>query len=118
MSFDALLVYEAEVLKRTVTGNDPDDGVEEVEFISSGTFPCWIEPLLSRQGGLDVKEYQQARDTVTGEWRLLCNIGVDIEAYDQVLSEGRTFEVTGPPETARSPRGPHHIEANLRWIEG
>lgn len=118
MSFEALLVYTAEVLKRTVSGIDPDDGVEVVEFISSGTFPCWIEPRLSAQGGLRVNEHQQGRDTITAEWQLLCLLGVDVEAYDQIRHESRLYEVIGPPSTARSPRGPHHIEANLRFIEG
>jgi hypothetical protein len=29
-----------------------------------------------------------------------------------------TFEVDGPPNPARTPRGPHHIEARLRVVEG
>jgi len=113
-----MLVYEAEVLKRTVTGYDEDDGVEEVEFVSSGTFPCWIEPRLSAQGGLRVDEELQARDTVTAEWQLLCKLDVDLEPYDRVQHDDRLFEVVGAPGKFGSPRGPHHIEANLRFIEG
>lgn len=118
MSFDALLVYEAEILKRTVTGTDPDDGVEEVEFISSGTFPCWIEPRLSAQGGLRVGEEMQSRDTITAEWQLLCKLDVDFESYDRILHGDKVYEVVGAPGIFGSPRGPHHIEANLRFIEG
>lgn len=118
MSFDSLLVYTGEVLKREVTGTDPDDGVEEVEFNSTGTFPCWIELRLSAQGGLRVNEHLQSRDTVTAEWQLLCKLGVEFDAYDRIRHDDQIYEVVGTPTTARSQGGPHHIEANLRFIEG
>jgi hypothetical protein len=117
LSFDGMLVYSAEVMKRTVTGTDPDDGVEEVSFISSGTFPCWIEQRGTAVGGLRVDEHQQARDTITGEWLLVCKLGVNFDAYDRIRHDSRIFEVIGA-ETRPTPGGPHHIEANLRFIEG
>ena len=113
-----MLVYEAEVLKRTVTGYDEDDGVEEVEFVSSGTFPCWIEQRGTPAGGLREDEHQQGRDTITGEWLLICKLDVNVDAYDRIRHDSRIFEVIGEPETRPSPQGPHHIEANLRFIEG
>ncbi len=117
MSFTAMLGYTGEILKRNVTGYD-DDGVEEVEFLPQGEIACWLEPFASLQSGVDAEEHLNARDTVTGKWRLLMEVDNDAEAYDRFLAEGRTFEFDGPPETARSPRGPHHLQATLYWIEG
>ena len=118
MSFTAMLGYTGETSKRTVTGYDEDDGVEVVEFIGQGEIACWLEPFASVQSGVVGDEHLNARDTATGKWRLLMETDNDIEAYDRFLAEGRTFEVDGPPETARSPRGEHHLQVNLYWIEG
>lgn len=44
--------------------------------------------------------------------------GTDIEAHDRVEIDGQLYDVDGEPRAAWSPRGEHHIEANLRRVDG
>ncbi len=57
-------------------------------------------------------------DVQRSDWLLFLGPEVAIGGRDRVTADGRTFEVVGPPSVARTPRGPHHLEANLRHVSG
>lgn len=40
-----------------------------------------------------------------------------ITAASRVTVDGTTFEVLGRPDTVKTPRGPHHIEARVAVVE-
>lgn len=59
------------------------------------------------------------RDTQRSDWRLFLEAGVEIGGRDLVVdSGGRTFEVVGPPDVQKTPRGPLFTTARLRHVEG
>jgi hypothetical protein len=56
--------------------------------------------------------------TVISDWRIFFFPDEIITSTSRVVnSSGRIFEVVGTPSIERTPRGPHHIEARLRFIE-
>lgn len=63
-------------------------------------------------------EVLDGRDTLISNWKLYVPAGTDITGRDRVEVDGATYLVVGKPSTASTPRGTHHVEANLIWIEG
>lgn len=56
--------------------------------------------------------------TVVSDWRIFLLPDAEItHASRFVDADARTFEVVGAPNVHHTPRGPHHIEARLRFIE-
>jgi hypothetical protein len=72
---------------------------------------AWLEPATG-------KENTTGRDSQEWEWIMLCPASVELTGRDRVIYGGTTFEVVGPPAIRRTPRGPHHMEARLRYVEG
>lgn len=50
------------------------------------------------------------------KWLLLLPPTAVLGQRDQVVADGVTYEVDGPPVVQRTPSGPHHIEARLRLV--
>jgi len=48
--------------------------------------------------------------------RLYLPADVELDGSDRVVKDGRTFEIEGAPYLARTPRGPHHWEVNLKEV--
>lgn len=113
MSFPSLLTESYVILPRTaVTGTGAKDryGNPQATWPDGPTVPGRIHQVQSF-------ERNDSRDTVTSDWQLLLMPSVTITAYDRVRDTyGRVFEVVGEPKIATTPRGPHHIEVQLRHI--
>ena len=65
----------------------------------------------------DSVEVTIGETTVISDWKLY--LGPDEPATNRsrfIDADGRTFEFTGAPYVVRSPRGPHHIEARVRFV--
>ena len=59
------------------------------------------------------------QETYTSDWLLILPAGTVIDASDQVLVDGATFEVVGPPARPWRPStGEHHVECRLRQTTG
>lgn len=59
----------------------------------------------------------EGRQTTVNLWRLYVNDpGVELAPKDRVLYDGRTFEIVGSPTKLNTPRGLHHIEADLQEV--
>jgi hypothetical protein len=77
--------------------------------------PAWIEPAAQATAST---EDTNDRDRLTAQWLLIVAAGTDLTGLDRVVYNGATFEVDGPPRTARNLRGSHHIEARLKVVTG
>ena len=62
-------------------------------------------------------EVQGGRDTLVSTHTLYLPPDTLINGQSRVVLDGLTFEVTGPPKTARTPEGPHHLELSLRLVD-
>jgi head-tail adaptor len=71
----------------------------------------WIEQTAASENAIN-------RDGQAAEWLLLCRADVEISGSDRIEYSGLTFEVIGPPAIRRTPRGNHHQEVRLRWVNG
>lgn len=74
---------------------------------------CWV-------GRTSAQEVLGERTSgVESEWILFSDdVSWQIDAADQVQIDGKTYEVDGPPHTAWTPDGPHHLEVPLKLVEG
>jgi hypothetical protein len=90
-------------------------GNPQPNWASAGraTYKAWLEQTSA-------VEVTEGRDTVISDWLLVLPASAVINAYDRVeVGPGPTiYEVVGSPFVAPTPRGPHHIEARLRLLEG
>jgi hypothetical protein len=58
------------------------------------------------------------REGFVTTWTLRLPPGTAITAGDLVEVDGVTYHVEGPPNKAWTPRGEHHVRAELRLVEG
>lgn len=65
---------------------------------------------------LATSELVRDRDTVITDWRAFLPATVDLGPYDRIEARGHLFEVVGLPNQQQTPRGPHHVEVQLRWV--
>lgn len=57
-------------------------------------------------------------DTLTGQYFMITD-DAELSGYDQVIWEGNTYQVVGPPNRWDIPTtGFHHLEAQLRLVTG
>jgi hypothetical protein len=50
------------------------------------------------------KEHDGTNDLSESKWRIFLPTGTDITSGDQVVVDGKTYEVDGEPESVRNPR--------------
>jgi hypothetical protein len=97
------------------TGGDPEvDSYGDpilTETVDRDTYKGWLTQTSGEEMTVD-------RDTRISDWEVSLPAEAVIDANDQVIAQGKTFEVIGPPAQARQPGRVHHIVARLRWIEG
>lgn len=55
---------------------------------------------------------------IQGGTLVLDDLTLDVAGGDRVDIDGITFEVDGPPLTAWTPRGAHHLEVTVRAVTG
>lgn len=59
------------------------------------------------------------RDTRISDWRIFLHPTADVAALDRIQdADGRLFDVVGTPQPQRAPRGLHHLQVQLRLVEG
>lgn len=86
----------------------------EVVITSTPNVPARLEQL-------DATEVSIGEDTVVADWRIFLEPTFTFSVRPHrdrfIDSAGRVFEVIGAPHLQRTPRGGHHFEARLRFIE-
>lgn len=111
MSLQSLLVHDVTVVTPGSTTDRYGNLVPDWAASTSTTVKGWI----SQSSG---SEDENGRDAQIGEWTLFLPAGVEIDGRARVAWSGVTFEVVGPPRRAWTPRGEHHVEVQLRVVEG
>lgn len=112
MSFDRLLVREVEILRPTVTKDARGD--ERETWPTSGTVErAWVSPPLTAD-----EQHQPGRNPSTTVRRIRLRAGVDLTGRDRVRFDGRTWQVDGEPTRAWTPRGEHHVSAEIVEVRG
>lgn len=110
MSLSALLTQTV-LVRHAVEGALDRYRVATVSYDAGTEYPARLEQV----GG---SETSSGRDAVVADWALYLPADAAIGARDQVEADGTTFEVVGPPEFARTPRGVSHVVARLRYVQG
>lgn len=104
------------LLTETVTVLAASNGTADEYGNTSTTFGAG-SAYKGRLEQRSAQEVTDGRDTFVSDWVLYLFPDAAINGRDRVVDgNGRTFEVVGPPIVQRSPRGPHHIQANLRFV--
>lgn len=72
---------------------------------------------LARLEQTAATEVTTGQERALSDWLLILPPSATITARSRVDADGHTYEVVGAPMVARTPRGPHHIEARLALVE-
>lgn len=76
------------------------------------TIRGWLQPTGTSE---DVRN----QDVVVSDWLLFTSPDAPITPLSRVRdAAGHVFEVVGLPAVHKTPRGPHHVEAKLRFVQG
>lgn len=119
MTFGGLLTQTVTVYARVTDGVDEDNNPILIDA-SLGQWPCLLQIRPYRAG----EEVEGGRDTSVNDFGL--TIGPDargllpsFDALARVDVDGRSYEVTGPPQEARIPRrGVHRLRVEVRSFTG
>jgi len=112
MSLRSLLVHEIAILRPALGTSRYGDATKDWVTATETETVGWI----SRRS--ESEDRTNGREAQVSEWVLYLDEDADIQGGDRVVWGTTTFEVDGPPNPARTPRGEHHVEANLRLVEG
>lgn len=110
MSLDTLLGLTVTVTRR-VESTEDEYGSPTLVDSSAVDYRARLEPTGS-------VEQLVGQDRVVSDFALYLPADAAIGHLDHVGIEGVDYEVVGEPAIQRSPRGPHHIVAALRRIQG
>lgn len=112
MSYASLLVHTATIKRAATVTNDYGDSRPDWAAATSTTSPA---RFVQRSATEELGE----RDAEVSEWVAYLPAGVDLVATDRLEWGSYVFEVSGLPLAAvRRSADVHHIEAQLRLIEG
>lgn len=79
---------------------------------STSTTKGWLTQIAA-------SELTENRDTALSDWELSLPKDQLLDANDQIVDDiGRTFEVVGTPNVARTPQRISHIVVRCRYISG
>lgn len=105
-----MLTETVEIVRRSPGATD--------EFGDPASSETSRSTVSGRLEQTDSTEVTAGRDTALSNWRLFLAPGTTVDSTDQVVAGGRTFEVVGPPDELKTPRGAHHTVVRLRHIAG
>lgn len=107
------LLDQALTIRRRQAGALDEHGNEVTETVSSTTVDGYLEQTAETELVVD-------RETYTSDWLCVLPASTDIDAGDQVVFGGATFEVLGPPARRWNPRtaATSHVECRLRATTG
>lgn len=108
-----LLTQTVDIVTAGTTTVTDDEGNATRAAAGTVNVPARIEREQSLADNAETSDGPVAAVT---KWLLIVGPEVTIGMHDQVVSEGVTFEVDGPPVVQRTPAGVHHIEARLRLV--
>ncbi len=111
MSLAAMLSETVVISRYSVTGYD-STGDEVKAWSTVATTSAFVARSAT-------SETVAGRDQVVAGWSFILPAGTDIEPYDRITHDSKTFDVVGVPASAVRPgAGEHHVVAQTRWVEG
>jgi hypothetical protein len=113
MSIERLFVRTVTILTGTEVGTGYGtatrlDWTDPTPTVAVG----WLGPYSGESENDADRDQQMADATV------YLPAGTALTALDRVRVDGVTYQVTGPPTTPFTPRGGHHVEADLKVVKG
>lgn len=111
MSLSGLLVHDITILRPGTVEDRYHNAAKDWAGATSTNVKGWISRTSSG-------EVNGEREAEVSGWIVYLPVGTDIVGGDRVTWNGTTFEVDGPPNHAWRPQGEHHIEAQLRVVQG
>lgn len=110
MSFLKLLTQQATITPRTRAEEPDAHGNRGWEDGDPQTYPALLQQLSA-------EEQMQDRTEQAADWRLFLPPAAVVDGDSKVVVDGKPYEVVGPPDRLRTPRGEHHVEARLRSVD-
>lgn len=114
MPVEDLFFQTLTVITKEMSDVKDDMGNYIVETTGTTNYAGKIQPRLDRS----TFEHLLGRDTVVANWKAFLPANAAVTYLDQIVADGVTYEVVGPPYLARGPLGVNHIEIALREYEG
>jgi hypothetical protein len=111
VSLATLFVHDVVILTAGTTIDRYGNELQSWSTATSVSARGWITQMPGSEQLLN-------RDAQIAEWSLSVPAGTPITGHERVTWEGITFEVAGPPQRAWTPRGEHHVVAQLQVITG
>jgi hypothetical protein len=109
VSFTGLL-NQSVTLHRTTTEARDEIGGVSVGAETTVTLDGYLEPTRGRENLDD-------RNTGIGDWLLILPADADVDNWDRVTHQGRTFEIVSPPRPFVDGDGVvHHLEMDLQEV--
>jgi hypothetical protein len=112
VSIDRYFVRAARVLHPAQVASYGDATFPDYASGTSESVMGWLEQI----SGSEVES--PTRDAQVSTHRFFCADGSDIFSTDRLVVDGLTFDVDGPSAAVWTPRGGHHLEVSLRYVEG
>lgn len=116
MSLRTLMVHDVTIVHAGATTDRYGDATKNWATATRTPSAAWV----SRTGQLE--DHTGGREAEVSTWRAYLPVDAEVAGGDRLEWNPTgtliTFEVDGPPLPAFTPRGIHHIEAQLRVVEG
>lgn len=111
MSLAGLLCHEVTIVRPSTTTDRYGDAVKSATAGRRWTTAARV----AQQSRIEDHDGREARVT---DWLVYLPAGTDIVATDRLLWGVFVFEVIGVPNRAPDRRTEHHVECDLRLVEG
>ena len=111
MTFQSLMVHEVQLLAAGSATDAYGNTTDDWAAATSTTVVGWVTQQTADEDTRD-------RDQQTRLWKIFLPADTEITGHDRVVWDALTFDVVGPPARVWTPRGEHHIEADIRLVEG
>ena len=108
---ERFFIHDITISRAGTAAGRGDDVVKDWSAATSSSAKGWVAQASS----------DDVRDTRAGDesdYVVQCAATVDLRPGDRVTWGSLTFDVVGRPNSAYTPRGEHHLEAQLKVVEG
>jgi hypothetical protein len=108
MTLASLMSESVQILRRS--------GGDEYDEVPTFTLLVTVDAFVGRK---DTTEEVAGRDQVVADYQFMLPAGTDVQPYDRLVHDGRTFEVVGLPAPAIKPGvGEQFRTVKALWVEG
>lgn len=105
------LVHTVTIVHPGSTTDRYDNDVDDWTTATRTEAAAWVQ---QRSTGED----RGGRQAVITGWKCFFAADAEVTARDRIEWDGRAFEVDGEPYAPSTPDGPHHVECQLKAVDG